>query len=117
MSGIKVGQEKSRDAVNLSSAIDDAFSQILASMEKVEQMSSSIHSSSKQQTVVAREVSSNVSEIEEMSRKNMQGASEIGQSAGKLSEVTMTLLEVINIYKIETEDRFIIPSEWKYGKN
>lgn len=116
MAGIKEGQEKSKDAVELSSAIDRAFSQILSSMQGVEQMSSSIHDSTKQQTLVAREVSSNVNEIEEMSRENMKGASEIGQSASKLSEVTMTLLEVINLYKIEDSDRFIVPSTWKYGE-
>jgi hypothetical protein len=52
-----------------------------------------------------------------MSNKNLQGAQEIGQSASKLSEVTMTLLEVINVYKIEDNERFIIPSEWKYGRS
>ncbi|MFT6262051.1 MAG: hypothetical protein ACJASH_002633, partial [Bermanella sp.] len=43
-------------------------------------------------------------------------AIEIGQSASKLSEVTMTLLDVVNVYKFEDADRYIVPSEWKYGK-
>jgi methyl-accepting chemotaxis protein len=117
MLGIAEGQEKSQQAVKLSSAIDQAFSQILRSIQNVEQMSSSISESTQQQTIVAQEVSQNVSEIETMSNKNLQGAQEIGQSASKLSEVTMTLLEVINVYKIEDNERFIIPSEWKYGRS
>jgi len=116
MLGIAEGQEKSQQAVKLSSAIDQAFSQILNSIQNVEKMSTSISVSTQQQSVVAQEVSQNVNEIETMSNKNMQGAQEIGQSASKLSEVTMTLLEVINVYKIEDDERFIIPSEWKYGK-
>ena len=80
-------------------------------------MSTLISDSTQQQTIVAQEVSKNVSEIEIMSGKNLHGAQEIGQSASKLSDVTMTLLDVINVYKIEDGDRFIIPSEWKYGKS
>jgi methyl-accepting chemotaxis protein len=79
-------------------------------------MSTSISESTQQQSAVAQEVSLNVNEIETMSNKNMQGAQEIGKSASKLSDVTMTLLDVINVYKIEDDERFIIPSEWKYGK-
>jgi methyl-accepting chemotaxis protein len=117
MIGITQGQEKSQQAVKLSSGIDQAFNQILQSIQNIEKMSTSISDSTQQQSIVAREVSQNVNEIETMSNKNMQGAQEIGQSASKLSDVTMTLLEVINIYKIEDSERFIIPSEWKYGKS
>jgi methyl-accepting chemotaxis protein len=116
MTGITEGQEKSKQAVKLSGGIDQAFSQILHSMQNIEQMSTSISDSTEQQSIVAQEVSLNVNEIETMSNKNMQGAQEIGKSASKLSDVTMTLLEVINVYKIEDSERFIIPSEWKYGK-
>jgi methyl-accepting chemotaxis protein len=116
MTGIAEGQEKSQQAVKLSSAIDQAFSQILHSIQNVEQVSTSISDSTQQQSAVAQEVSLNVNEIENMSNKNMQGAQEIGKSASKLSDVTMTLLDVINVYKIEDTERFIIPSEWKYGK-
>jgi methyl-accepting chemotaxis protein len=116
MIAIADGQEKSQQAVKLSSAIDQAFSQILNSIQNIEQMSTSISESTQQQSVVAHEVSLNVNEIENMSNKNMQGAQEIGKSASKLSDVTMTLLDVINVYKIEDDERFIIPSEWKYGK-
>jgi methyl-accepting chemotaxis protein len=116
MVSIADGQEKSQQAVKLSSAIDQAFSQILNSIQNIEQMSTSISESTQQQSVVAQEVSLNVNEIETMSNKNMQGAQEIGKSASKLSDVTMTLLDVINVYKIENDERFIIPSEWKYGK-
>ncbi|MFT6989307.1 MAG: methyl-accepting chemotaxis protein [Paraglaciecola sp.] len=117
MTGITEGQEKSKQAVKLSGGIDQAFSQILRSMQNIEQMSTSISDSTEQQSIVAQEVSLNVNEIETMSNKNMQGAQEIGKSASKLSDVTMTLLEVINVYKIEDSERFIIPSEWKYGKS
>lgn len=117
MQGITESQEKSAEAVKLSTAIDHAFSQILSSIHTVESMSASISDSTHQQTVVAQEVSQNVNEIEVMSNINMKGAQEIGQSASRLSEVTMTLLEVINIYKIEDSERFIMPSEWKYGKS
>jgi methyl-accepting chemotaxis protein len=117
MTGITEGQEKSKQAVKLSGGIDQAFSQILHSMQNIEQMSTSISDSTEQQSIVAQEVSLNVNEIETMSNKNMQGAQEIGKSASKLSDVTMTLLEVINVYKIEDSERFIIPSEWKYGKS
>lgn len=116
MLGIQQGQEKSQLAVKLSGAIDKAFSQILGSIQNVEKMSTLISDSTQQQTIVAQEVSKNVSEIEIMSGKNLHGAQEIGQSASKLSDVTMTLLDVINVYKIEDSDRFIIPSEWKYGR-
>lgn len=116
MLGITESQEKSSVAVKLSDAIDQAFSQILNSIHTIDSMSSSISSSTQQQTIVAQKVSENVNEIEVMSNENMQGAQEIGKSASKLSEVTMTLLEVINLYKIEDSERFIIPSEWKYGK-
>jgi methyl-accepting chemotaxis protein len=117
MQGITESQEKTAEAVKLSTAIDHAFSQILSSIHTVESMSSSISDSTHQQTVVAQEVSQNVNEIEVMSNINMKGAQEIGQSASRLSEVTMTLLEVINIYKIEDSERFIMPSEWKYGSS
>jgi methyl-accepting chemotaxis protein len=117
MSGIADGQEKSQEAVKLSNAIDQAFGQILYSIQNIEQTSTSISASTQQQSNVAKEVSLNVNEIENMSNKNMQGAQEIGKSASKLSEVTMALLEVINVYKIEDSERFIIPSEWKYGKS
>ena len=117
MLGIEQGQQKSQQAVKLSSAIDQAFSQILGSIQNVEKMSTSISHSTQQQTIVAQEVSKNVSDIEVMSNKNLQGAQEIGQSASKLSDVTMTLLDVISVYKIEDSERFIIPSEWKYGKS
>jgi methyl-accepting chemotaxis protein len=116
MIGITQGQEKSQLAVKLSSGIDQAFNQILQSIQNIEKMSTSISDSTQQQSIVAREVSQNVNEIKTMSDKNMQGAQEIGKSASKLSGVTMTLLEVINIYKIEDSDRYIVPSEWKYGK-
>jgi methyl-accepting chemotaxis protein len=117
MSGIADGQEKSQEAVKLSNAIDQAFGQILCSIQNIEQTSTSISASTQQQSNVAKEVSLNVNEIEHMSNKNMQGAQEIGKSASKLSEVTMALLEVINVYKIEDSERFITPSEWKYGKS
>jgi methyl-accepting chemotaxis protein len=116
MIAIADGQEKSQQAVKLSSAIDQAFSQILNSIQNIEQMSTLISDSTQQQSVVAQEVSLNVNEIETMSNKNMQGAQEIGKSASELSDVTMTLLDVINVYKIEDIERFIVPSEWKYGK-
>jgi methyl-accepting chemotaxis protein len=116
MIAIADGQEKSQQAVKLSSAINQAFSQILNSIQNIEQMSTSVSESTQQQSAVAQEVSLNVNEIETMSNKNMQGAQEIGKSASKLSDVTMTLLDVINVYKIEDSERFIIPSEWKYGK-
>ena len=116
MKGITEGQEKSQQAVKLSSGIDQAFGQILQSIQNIEHMSTSISEGTQQQSAVAQEVSLNVNEIETMSNKNMQGAQEIGKSASKLSDVTMTLLDVINVYKIEDSERFIIPSEWKYGK-
>jgi methyl-accepting chemotaxis protein len=115
MRGIGEGQEKSQEAVKLSTQIDHAFSQILTSMQGVERMSSSVSESTKQQTIVAQEVSENVSDIELMSRKNMQGAQEIGRSASQLSDVTMSLIDVVNLYKFEESDRFIVPSKWKYG--
>jgi methyl-accepting chemotaxis protein len=116
MKGITEGQEKSQQAVKLSSGIDQAFGQILQSIQNIEHMSTAISEGTQQQSAVAQEVSLNVNEIETMSNKNMQGAQEIGKSASKLSDVTMTLLDVINVYKIEDSERFIIPSEWKYGK-
>jgi methyl-accepting chemotaxis protein len=116
MKGITDGQEKSQQAVILSSGIDQAFSQILQSIQNIEHMSTSISDSTQQHSTVAQEVSQNVNEIEAMSNINMLGAQEIGKSASKLSDVTMNLLEVINIYKYENDERFIIPSEWKYGK-
>jgi methyl-accepting chemotaxis protein len=116
MLGLVKGQEKSKLAVELSSEIDNAFGKILNSIEIVESMSNSISISTEEQTKVAREVSENVCEIERMSTENMRGANEIGQSASKLSEVTMTLLDVVNVYKFEDADRYIVPSEWKYGK-
>jgi methyl-accepting chemotaxis protein len=116
MLGIVKGQEKSKQAVKLSSDIDNAFSQILNSIKVVETMSTSISVSTQQQTTVAQEVSKNVCEIERMSTDNLIGAQEIGQSASRLSDVTMELLDVINVYKIEESDRYIVPSEWKYGK-
>ncbi len=116
MKGITEGQEKSQQAVKLSSGIDQAFGQILQSIQNIEHMSTSISEGTQQQSAVAQEVSLNVNEIETMYNKNMQGAQEIGKSASKLSDVTMTLLDVINVYKIEDSERFIIPSEWKYGK-
>lgn len=117
MSGISDSRDKSNEAVKLSSEIDHTFSQILQSMKNIEQMSTVISVGTVEQISVVQEVSSNVNHIEVMSNKNMQGAQDIGQSASKLADVTMTLLEVINLYKIEDSDRFIIPSEWKYGKS
>ncbi|MEP0357312.1 methyl-accepting chemotaxis protein [Paraglaciecola sp.] len=117
MEGITEGREKASETVELSSVIDQAFSQILTSMKTVESMSTSISTGAVEQISVVREVSENVSDIEVMSTENMKGAQDIGQSASKLSEVTMSLLDVINIYKIEESDRFIMPSEWKYGSS
>ncbi|WP_289031422.1 methyl-accepting chemotaxis protein [uncultured Paraglaciecola sp.] len=117
MEGITDGREKAGEAVELSSVIDQAFSQILTSMKTVESMSTSISIGAVEQISVVREVSKNVSDIEVMSTENMKGAQDIGQSASKLSEVTMSLLDVIKIYKIEESDRFIMPSEWKYGSS
>ncbi|MEP2653346.1 MAG: methyl-accepting chemotaxis protein [Paraglaciecola sp.] len=117
MEGIAEGREKASETVELSSVIDQAFSQILTSMKTVESMSTSISTGAVEQISVVREVSENVSDIEVMSTENMKGAQDIGQSASKLSEVTMSLLDVINIYKIEESDRFIMPSEWKYGSS
>jgi methyl-accepting chemotaxis protein len=116
MLGITQGQEKSQQAVKLSSAIDQAFSQILHNIQKIEQTSTSISGSTQQQSAVAQEVSRNVSEIEIMSNINMQEAQEIGKSASQLSEVTMTLLDVINLYKIEDCNQFIIPDKWRHAK-
>ncbi|MFT2091052.1 methyl-accepting chemotaxis protein [Paraglaciecola sp. 2405UD69-4] len=116
MQGIREGREKSNEAVNLSKAIDQSFSHILESMQTVESMSTMISANTSEQVSVVQEVSRNVSNIEVMSNENLQGAKDIGQSASKLSEVTMSLLDVINVYKIEDTARFIRPSEWKYGK-
>lgn len=116
MDGISDSREKSDQAVKLSSEIDHTFSQILQSIRNVELMSTTISVGTVEQISVVQEVSSNVNDIETMSSINTKGAQDIGKSASKLSEVTMDLLEVINIYKIEESDRFLIPSEWKYGK-
>ncbi len=113
MEGIQEGQEKSQQAVELSSHIDDAFSHILQSMQNVEQTSTNISVGTQQQTVVAQEVSQNVSDIENMSRENMQNAQEIGRSASQLSQVTLSLLDVVNMYKLEDSNRFVVPADWK----
>jgi methyl-accepting chemotaxis protein len=79
-------------AVILSSGIDQAFSQILQSIQNIEHMSTSISDSTQQHSTVAQEVSQNVNEIEAMSNINMLGDQEIGKSASKLSDVTNNLL-------------------------
>ncbi|WP_158970178.1 methyl-accepting chemotaxis protein [Paraglaciecola sp. L3A3] len=108
MQDIQEGQEKSREAVQLSSSIDQVFNQILLSIQKVEQTSNSISSTTEQQILVTQGVSQSVSEIGIMSRDNMQGAQKIGRSASQLSDVTLSLLNVVKMYKIEESDRFII---------
>ena len=113
MAGIEEGQQKSKQAVEMSGSIDHVFSLILESMRNVEQNSTSISVGTQQQTVVAQEVSQNVTDIEVMSRENMKSAQAIGQSASQLSDVTLALLHVVNLYKLEESNRFVVPENWK----
>ena len=52
-----------------------------------------------------------------MSKENLDGTKEISVAASKLSEVNTELLYLISLYRFDTGERFIVPSEWKYGKS
>lgn len=112
---IKGGCDKTQIAVENVQSIAKVFHNISSSVESVDNMAKVINANAQQQSSVTKEVAENVVYIDKMSQDNMQGADEISQAAGQLSRVTLQLLDLINAYRFDEENRYIAPSQWKYG--
>ena len=113
---IETGQQVTATAVNQIQGIETVFGQIVQAIGHIEQMGAAININAEQQAQVTRSVAENVSFIDQMSDENAQGAKEITTSASKLSEVTTDLMDLLDMYKFDNKERYLIPSEWKYGK-
>ena len=112
---IASGQAETQHAVDSVKNIENVLDKVFQSVTLIDEKTSVINQGAKQQAEVTKEVSANVIYIDKMSNENLQGTKEIGKAASRLSEVTTDLLDLINLYRFDQKERFIVPSEWKYG--
>ena len=115
-SKIAEGKEQTVLAVDSVKTIETVLDAIVGSVETVNDKALAINETARQQASVTQEVAENVLYIDQMSRENLEGTKEITQAASKLSEVNTELMDLISLYRFDEKERFIIPSEWKYGK-
>lgn len=113
---ITEGQKQTTTAVSSVKGIEAVLQEIISSVKTVNDKAEAINDTAKQQATVTEEVAENVVYIDQMSRENLDGTKEISQAASKLSEVNTELLDLISMYRFDEGERFIAPSEWKYGK-
>lgn len=113
---ITEGQKQTVAAVESVKGIESVLQEIIGSVKTVNEKADAINETAKQQASVTQEVAENVVYIDQMSRENLDGTKEISQAASKLSEVNTELLDLISLYRFDERERFIAPSEWKYGK-
>lgn len=114
---IEQGQQQTLQAVDSVRSIEQVLGKIFESVNTINDMSHTINENARQQADVTKEVAENVIYIDQMSQENLDGTKEIGKAASKLSEVTTDLLDLINVYRFDDEERFVVPSEWKYGNS
>ncbi|BDX05477.1 methyl-accepting chemotaxis protein [Planctobacterium marinum] len=113
---IAEGKKQTEHAVASVKSIEELLQAIFSSVQTVDEKAAAINDTAKQQALVTRDVAENVLYIDKMSRENLDGTKEISNAASKLSEVTGDLLDLISLYRFDQKERFIVPSEWKYGK-
>lgn len=108
-------QQVSVAAVGMSREVSGTLDNIVAQMQVVNQRTAGISESGRQQAAVTNEMTESVTFIDQMSQENLEGALEISQSATVLSDMTMGLMDLVDIYKVNEEKTYLKPSEWKYG--
>lgn len=109
-------QDEVRNLAKCVKGIEAVLLQIISSVKTVNDKADNINETARQQATVTQEIAENVVYIDQMSRENLDGTKEISVAASKLSEVNTELLDLISLYRFDTKERFIVPSEWKYGK-
>lgn len=113
---IAEGKKQTENAVASVKSIEQVLQAIFTSVKVVDEKAAAINATAKQQAEVTQDVAENVMYIDKMSQENLEGTKEISIAAEKLSEVTSELLDLISLYRFDEKERFIVPSEWKYGK-
>lgn len=106
---------KSETAVNMASQVNDSLNNIVVCMSEVQLMTSGVGESGRQQIEVIDEMSKNITFIDQLSQDNLSGAEDISKAASELSDMTMSLKDVVDAYKISDVKRTLKPSAWKYG--
>lgn len=113
---ISTGKKQTDSAVLSVQGIESVLNDIVESVRIVDEKAAAINDTARQQAMVTKDVAENVIYIDQMSQENLDGTKEISKAAEKLSEVNTELLDLISLYRFDEKERFLVPSEWKYGK-
>lgn len=103
-------RKRSEDAVEKSEEISQSLVQIVESMKNVNTKAEGISESGRQQASVTSEMTESISYIDSMSQDNLEGAKMISQSAATVSDMTMSLMELMDTYKVSDQKKFIKPT-------
>lgn len=103
-------RKRSEDAVVKSEEISQSLVQIVESMKNVNTKAEGISESGRQQASVTSEMTESISYIDSMSQDNLEGAKMISQSATTVSDMTMSLMELMDTYKVSDQKKFIKPT-------
>lgn len=109
---IRTGQEKTLNAVNKVQDVDKVIKDIINNVNHIDEMTQQVNTDAQEQSKVTEDVSNNVEHIDKMSHQNMEGAREISRSAKKLFDANSQLINLINSYRFNSNERYVIPDEW-----
>ena len=92
-------QDLARDSVAQAQAAGSSFENIAHVIDRINDMSAQIATASEQQSTVAEEINRNVHDIEDLSRRSLEGAVQTAQASRELRASAETLLQRVARFK------------------
>jgi len=95
-----LSQERAKEAVTHAKDTGDTLNTVVNAITKIRDMSSQIAATTENQSIVAGEISSNISQIEHMTEQNVTGAYETAAANEEISSLAHKLQQQVDSFKI-----------------
>lgn len=102
VTAMEVGEKKLEESVEMARKASTALITIEHAVSSITEMNLQIASASEQQSVVAEQINSSVTEIHQASEDTNNGAQQIAVSTGELSQMALSLRTLVQRFKIAT---------------
>lgn len=99
---MELGEKKVEESVDMARKASSALATIERAVSSITEMNLQIASASEQQSVVAEQINSSVTEIHQASEETNIGAQQIAVSTGELSQMALSLRNLVQKFKIAT---------------
>ena len=93
------GKKRSEDSVRETDKQNSFLDEIISSISTIDDMATHIASASKEQSIVADEMSQNISNISHVTEQSSQSSAEINQSSENLAGLASNIQELIHRFK------------------